>query len=441
MIMTTPHAGDTDLDALQQKARISQEKLLRESERLVPNLPLKFWRQQAHFTTPATGTPEKAVRGLSAAARILDRYEISVDDLAAATGASNSTLKDVLSGSLHSPLVMVDAEDAVALDDESTVKAREGAIRCFTGEQWGPTLAFFRPAGLRLESCVDDLFTVLLAAGEGTAPELYPVDGIIWPKSEYPDEISWICDILSTIERRLGLTENQIRLEILVESGHALDQLGAMARTAAARLCGIIWGIADYSADINLPKIQNNHPICDWARHEIVNVSGAMQVPAIDCMTINYPTPVHRGGDLTPEQNSENRNGVLGALKDVYDDTCHAIDLGMEGKWVGHPAQLLMVLAAFRESMSTALVEQDVLDIEAYVESVAAGAGATIIGDSKRAYMADRATDRHLRGRLRKATAWGHLDADRAAAIGVISQDECLQIKGVTGAPRRPAEA
>ena len=78
----------------------------------------------------------------------------------------------------------------------------------------------------------------------------------------------------------------------------------------------------------------------------IVNVAGAVNVPAIDNMTLNYPTPLHRGDGLSLAQQQANKLKVLNALKEAYQDACHGIRLGMSGKWVGHPGQLLMVLAA-----------------------------------------------------------------------------------------------
>ena len=91
----------------------------------------------------------------------------------------------------------------------------------------------------------------------------------------------------------------------------------------------------------------------DWAKYEIVNVAGSAGVPAIDCMTLNYPTPVHRGADLSEAQQQENKTKILGALKEVYNDALHGIELGMSGKWVGHPLQLLMVMAAYADGDGT----------------------------------------------------------------------------------------
>ena len=414
-----------ELKPLAEEAQKKRKELIEQRARFSADMPLKFWNQQAHFTTPASGTPEKAIRGLNSVAKILKRFSLGAEEIAERSGAPLETLRGILeSDDKHSPFVMVDVEDAVALTEETIHKARLGAVRVFTQEEWGPTLPFYRPGGLRLESCVDDVLTVMPEVAKGRKPEDYPIAGIVWPKTEHPDEIAWVCEILEKLEKKLGLEENQIKLEYLVESGYALNQIAEIAKTCAHRLAGIIWGIADYSADTNLPRIENAHPLCDWARYEIVNLAGALGVPAIDNMTLNYPTPMYRGADLTPEQTQQNKDKILNALKEVYDDAVHGIDLGMTGKWVGHPLQLLMVMVAYRGAIPAEQVQKDLKEIDAYTDSVASGAGATMLGEGTQAYMADRATDRHLRARLRRATAWGVLDPAKALELGLITESE-----------------
>ncbi|MDF1645121.1 MAG: aldolase/citrate lyase family protein [Pseudomonadales bacterium] len=420
-----------NFDSIAKQALEQRDQLLAQRNAASADMPLRFWNQQAHFTTPASGSPEKAITGLKATAKILRRFDISIGELAAFTDADQAILDDLINNEKnHTPLVMVDAEDAVALTEDSSAKARDGAKRVFSNADWGSTLAFFRPSGLGLDTCVGDLLEVLPATAEGRSSEEYPIDGIIWPKPEHPEEIRWVCDLLGQVEHELGLKQNQIKFQFLIESGYALNQLKDLAQAAIPRLTGLIWGIADYSADANLPTIKNDHPVCDWARYQLVNMAGALNVPAIDSMTLNYPTPVHRGADLTEQQQQENKQKILRALKDVYDEANHGINLGMAGKWVGHPAQLLMVMAAYRNAIPQSQIDSDIEEIEAYNQAVAAGAGATMIGEGKKEYMADRATDRHLRARLRRATAWGALSAEKALSLEVITEQEKTELGG-----------
>jgi citrate lyase beta subunit len=384
---------------------------------LKANLPVKYLQQQAHFTTPASNYDMlvKAVEsGLSSSPKILAKLGIADDELADALGVTLRDVEQVLASDGHSPFVMVDGEDAQALRDDVVTRGRDNAVRVFREADWRRTLRFYRPSGLSLPYCVEDIVGVLTHAGQGRAPEDYPIDGVVWPKVEHPSQIAWVCDTLGAIEERLGLPENRIKLEFLVESGWALAQLPEIARACVSRLAGIIFGIADFSADILLPEIVNDHPVCDWARMEIVNLAGSIGVPSIDNMTVRYPVA---DASLSP---ADNKKRVLSRLKECFDDARHGERLGMDGKWVGHPLQLFVVLLAYRTALPEAEVAAEVAKIEAYEVAVRKEIGATII----EGIMSDRATDRHARIKLRKAIAIGRLSPDKGLELGVLTAEE-----------------
>lgn len=417
--MASPN-GDWDLSRFQELiARATEERgrLRRAAEAAHANLPLQFLQQRAHFTTPASNLEmvTKAVeRGFDATPRILDKLGITLPMLGDRLGVSTAMIEEVLASESHAPLVMVDGEDAQALRDDVVARGRENAVRVFREAKWGRTLRFYRPSGLGLDYCIEDLVIVLSEAGRDRDPAHFPVEGIIWPKAEHPDELRWVCDLLSGIEEKLGLTHGQIRLQFLVESGYGLWHLPQLVEACTERLAGLIFGIADYAADIQLPHIINDHPVCDMARGLIVNLAGAVGVPAIDNMTVNYPVAER---SKTPD---ENREYVLDRIKECYDDARHGQALGMDGKWVGHPVQLFAVMLAYHAAMPQSEVDAEVRKIAAYVEAVDAELGATII----EGVMSDRATDRHARKKLRKAVALGLLAPDRALALGIVTHDE-----------------
>ncbi|ANX03728.1 DUF6986 family protein [Immundisolibacter cernigliae] len=417
---------ETDLIAT--AARASRGALLATYRASQFELPLRFWRQQVHFTTPASGRPEKALSALAGVPRLLARFELTVDAVAAHLGIDPAPLHAVLASDTGLPALLLDAEDAVAATAEAARQARAGAIECFRKADFDRTLRLFRPAGIGLDGCVDDLVEVLTAVAGQAAPDEYPIDAVVWPKAESGQEIAWLCEVLGMIERQLGLPAGHIRVQFLIESARAVERLTELSDAAGTRLTGIIWGIADYSADVGLPEIRNDHPVCDWARCALVNAAGACGVPAIDSMTLNYPTPLHRGEELSPSQRAQNQAKVLAALQQVYTDARHGMALGMSGKWVGHPLQAWLVLAAYREALPAARLARDLAEVEAYQRAVMAGSGATIVGEGMQAYMADRASDRHVRSRLRRAAAWGLLPAADAARLGLISAAECDEL-------------
>jgi citrate lyase beta subunit len=393
--------------------------LLKNAARLqAQDLPLRFMRQQAHFTTPASNYDMvvKAVEGgSSATAKILNKFDIGLSELADTLGLDEAAIKTELDNpDTRSPLVMVDGEDAQALRDDVVERGRENAIRVFREADWGSTLRFYRPSGLNLDYSLKDILIVLTEAGRNLPPEKFPIEGIIWPKTEHPEELTFVNEMLETVESSLGLKKNQIKLQFLIESGWAVAQLPLLVRASINRLSGLIFGIADYSADIGLPGISNNHEVCDWVRNAIVNLAGAVHVPAIDNMTVNYPV-----ADKTLSA-ADNKKMILARLKEVYDDARHADHLGMDGKWVGHPAQLFAVKLAFKQGLSPQDIQNEIAKIEAYTKAVDAEQGATII----EGVMSDRATDRHARWKLRKAVALGLLDTRRGVELGIISQTE-----------------
>ncbi len=381
------------------------------------DLPLRYWRQQAHFTTPADNAvlARKAVEsGTAPMARLLVRWRIETAELADRLEVPEDRVAALLERPRRAPLVLLDGEDATALREDAPAAVRRVASLTFRTADWGTTLRFYRPPGFGLRDAGTSLLTILLDAATAD-PDTYPVDGIVFPKIEHPEEIELLYAILDEVEATLGLPSHRIRVGLLVESGWGAAQLGEISRLAAPRLVSLIYGPADYSADIGLPEIASDHPIADWVRAEIVNVAGAVGVPALDGMTLAYPV-----ADPSLDDNA-NRARLLDRLALCYQDAVRARQLGMAGKWVGHPAQLFVTLLAFDTPAGDASLEDAAAALDAYRSAVDnEGKGATIIGGA----MADRATDRHARVVLRRAVAGGGFDPDRALALGVIEAGE-----------------
>lgn len=405
-------AGDRDRRALRDRLAARRT-----------DLPLRYWRQQAHLTTPAADAAmaRKAVEGGTAAVpRMLERLGLTGADLAERLELPVALVEARLAEPSRSPLVMLDGEDAIAPGDEVAARAMAIAAEILTDADWGdasgaPSLRFYRPPGFNLETTVRDLYTLLWRLRE-RAPDAdrLPLDGIVFPKVEHPEEVDLVDDLLGRAEAALGLPAGGIRVGYLVESGWAAAQLPEIARRAAPRLASLIFGIADYSADLGLPAIGNDHPLAGWARSEIVAVAGAVGVPAIDGMTLDYPVADPAIGAAA------NRVRWLDRMRLVYDDAVRARELGMLGKWVGHPAQLFAVLLADEAGLTDEALDHEAAKLTAYDAAVAAEQGATMIAG----VMSDRATDRHARVVLRHATALGRFDPERAVGLGVISPAE-----------------
>ena len=420
--------ADTVLPNLDEAVALQEERgraLEHELASRQAQLPLRFWRQQAHFTTPAERDMAfKALTGGTAAmGRILDRFGVAPESLAVRMGADPAAVAALLETPRLAPLVMVDAEDAIAHTNEAVVQARLDAVEIIgaevPSERGLPSLRFFRPPGLALGSTARELYSLLWGLVDRFGADSIPLDGIIFPKVDHPEEVDLVHQMLSEAERALGIREGSLRTAYLVESGWAVSQLDRIAIRAADRLCALVFGLADYSADLALPTISNDHVMADWARARIVNVAAGVGVPAIDGMTLAYPVA---DPTLTAEANRER---FLDRMALVYADAVRAQSMGMSGKWVGHPAQLFAVLLAYDATSDAEALEHEAGKLAAYGESVhGAGKGATMIDG----IMSDRATDRHARVVLRRAVAMGRFDARRAAELGVIDDLELAEV-------------
>src|SRR5262245_26510214 len=101
---STPSQSTWDLaryEALIAVAEAKRRALLAEAQTRNADLPLQFWQQQAHFTTPASdfGMLQKAIEnGMSATSKILDKFAITPADVAEAFGCGEADVRAVLGG-------------------------------------------------------------------------------------------------------------------------------------------------------------------------------------------------------------------------------------------------------------------------------------------------------------------------------------------------------
>ena len=415
MAEQTVAAEDSTVPALLAQARTGQAAAQAATEASRVQLPLRYLRQQAHLTAPANdlALAEKAITSAPrVAARLLDRYGITAEVLGERLGVPAEEVEAVLAVT-PTPLVLLDLEDGVP--PPLVKEARENAVRLFREADWGPTLRFFRPPSIAEERCADDIVEVLLRSGDGLPPERYPVDGLVFPKVRHEHEVRWLYGVLDAVERALSLPRNRIRVIYQLETGWGLHNLPELGLAGRDRLAGIVLGTVDLAADVLLPEVRYRHPICEWAREIIVTVAGSLGVPAIDGMTLDFP--IGRP-DLAPD---ENRELVLSRMHENLVDATHSIRMGMAGRWVGHPLQLIATLLAFRAYFSAASLEEDIAVVEAFASALSSEKGAVA---GARGELLDIGTDRHVRSKLRRATAWGLLPVEKALALGVISEEE-----------------
>ncbi len=294
-------------------------------------------------------------------------------------------------------LVMLDLEDSIPRNNPALLEqGRANIIRAFNELDWGSRLRFFRPRGLELDPAFEDIATIVEASGS-------KLDGLIYPKIEDADEVRSIDATLTTLEENLGLARGLIKIEPLIESASAEENVFEIARSSK-RLVGLVFGSYDYWASLGLgaSSYRVDHPLIAQARGWIVKAAASVGIPAIAEMTTNYPTR---------DKSDDERRA---AMDEFRRDALLARDFGFAGKWTGIPDQTAAAVEIFQTPDDE--IERAIAEAKQFLEAEASGRGATMI-DGK---MADRATDRLNRNTLKKAYAMGRVDDALAEELGLI---------------------
>ncbi len=294
-------------------------------------------------------------------------------------------------------LVMLDLEDSIPRDNaELLEQGRANIIRAFNELDWGRRLRFFRPRGTTLDPAHEDIAVIVEQAGRN-------LDGLIYPKIEAADEVRAIDATLTELEQQFALPAGGIRIEALIESARAEENVFEIA-FASKRLVGLVLGTYDYWASLGLRAsgYRYDHPLIDQVRGRIVKAAAAAGVPAIAEMTTNYPT--------RDKTEAERR----AAIEEFRRDALYAREFGFAGKWTGIPEQTAMAVEIFQ--IPDDEINRAIAAARLFLEAEAEGRGAVMIDGQ----MSDRATDRVHRNTLKMAYALGRIDEAMARELRLI---------------------
>ncbi len=252
-------------------------------------------------------------------------------------------------------MVMLDGEDAIAPGDAVAQRALAVAADTFADADWGtatatPSLRFYRPPGFAIDTTVRDLSTLLWRLRERTDdPAAFPLDGIVMPKLEHPEEVDLVHELLDRAEADLGLVPGRLRVGLPHRGG-----LGGGPAAGARPACRAAAG----RAHLRHRRLQRR-PRAAGHRHG--PPAGGLGPGRDDRHGRCRGRARHRrhdprlpGQPIRPWMPPPTAARWLERMRLVYDDTVTARDLGMTGKWVGHPAQLFAVLLAFEAGQSDA---------------------------------------------------------------------------------------
>mgnify|MGYP000565801253 CR=1 FL=1 len=271
-------------------------------------------------------------------------------------------------------VIMLDLEDSCPAAEKTA--AREAVLQSLQSLSWQARSLTLRINAVDSPFALRDLTEIIPRSGGR-------IETVVVPKVDSPAAIAFVDYTLRALEQEAGLTD-PIGIEAIIESARALRDADAIA-AASPRLRCLVFGIADYSASINMPLTSHSgHGEGDgiypgdplhfvYSRLILSGKAAGLQV--IDAPYGNFRDP----------------EGLARAA-------ARSRALGFDGKWAIHPAQLDALNAAFAPGADEIRRAREV--VEAYDTATAAGRGAAAIGGS----MIDHASLRMARDVLDRAT-------------------------------------
>ncbi len=232
----------------------------------------------------------------------------------------NLRLHQNAADSVKSPVdhVMADFEDACPYEFKGE-KSRKVMVEALNTLDFGGKVVTVRPNNIHSKFFKGDLEAIVLGA-----PNRF--HGIMLPKTREPEEIRETSKLLDDLEKQAGW-KYRIQIESLIETPHALIKAYEIA-TASDRMCGLVFGIADFAANIGVREIvEHQNENFHYAKQSMVVAAKAAGLHAID----NVYLRLWRKED-SPERVADLQRGLR-------EKNIGAANLGMDGTWVIHPQQ------------------------------------------------------------------------------------------------------
>ncbi len=282
--------------------------------------------------------------------------------------------------------VMADLEDACPYEFKGD-KSRATMVEALNTLDFGKKVITVRPNNIRSEFFRGDMEAILSGAVD-------KFHGIIIPKCNGPEDVKLVSDTLDELEKKNGW-KTKLAIEALIERPGALESALDMAK-ASPRMAGLIFGIADYTAELGVDPsacldIQNE--VFYYEKKAVITAAKAAGLHAID----NVYLGLWRKDD-TPERIKEVEDGLR---KKVQGSAL----IGMDGTWVIHPQQAVISNEAFTPNKEQVKAAKHQLDF--YHEM---GGGSMF--DPETGEMIDEATAKIALMRVSKAYLAGLVDKD-----------------------------
>ena len=260
--------------------------------------------------------------------------------------------------------VMADFEDACPYEFKGE-KSRKTMVEALTTLDFGKKVVTVRPNNIHSPFFQGDMEAVMLGA-----PNRF--HGIMLPKTRGPEEIKQVSQLLDDLEKRGGW-KYRVQIESLIETPHALVHAYNIA-TASDRMCGLVFGIADFAANLGIREIvEDQHINFNYSKQAVVVAAKAAGLHAVDNVFIR----IWKNTD-TPER-------IEQLKRQLRAKNLASANLGMDGTWVIHPQQAEIANACFTPSAEQ--IEEARRVVALYHEK-----GGGSMADPKTGEMIDEAT-------------------------------------------------
>ena len=282
--------------------------------------------------------------------------------------------------------VMADLEDACPYEFKGD-KGRGVMVEALNTLNFGNKVITVRPNNIRSEFFNGDMEAVMSGAVDR-------FHGVIIPKIYGPEDVKQVSDLLDELEAKYRW-RTKVAIETLIERPRALEYAYEIA-TASSRMAGLIFGIADYTAELGGDPdllLDRQNEIFYFEKKAVVTAAKAAGLHAID----NVYLKIWRKDDSDD-------------VKQKIDDGLRrknegAAAIGMDGTWVIHPQQALIANECFSPTQKQ--IEEAKYQLDFYHEK---GGGSMF--DPKTGQMIDEATAKIALMRVSKAFMAGMVDKE-----------------------------
>ena len=169
--------------------------------------------------------------------------------------------------------VMADFEDACPYEFKGP-KSQKTMVEALTTLDFGKKIVTVRPNNIHSPFFKGDMEAIMLGA-----PNRF--HGIMLPKTRGPEDIKIVAKTLDDLEKRGGW-KYRVQIESLIETPHALVKAYDIA-TASDRMAGLVFGIADFAANLGIRDIVDNQNINFlYSKQAVVVAAKAAGLHAVD---------------------------------------------------------------------------------------------------------------------------------------------------------------